>query len=300
MGQRRSPPLIAARSFEVAARHLSFLEAASELNVTPTAVSHQVKRLEEFMGVRLFNRFNRSVTLTDVGRDLAGTLHELFARLDDALVRPAEITSKTIHISAMRSFTAKWLAPRLGSFEAQHPALKIRLDAVDRLINFMNEEVDVGLRYGDGDYPGHHVELLMNVEAIPVCSPSLLSRPNFPLKELKDLRHHTLIHIDTAVKDKGLPNWADWLSTAKLKDVDPLRGSVFDSSYLALEATIAGHGVALGLSPLVKLDLESGRLVRPFKLALPSPFSFWIVCKRETANTTKFRAIRDWLHAQAA
>ena len=297
MTARRAPPLIAARSFEVAARHLSFQQAAGELHVTPTAVSHQVKRLEDFLGVQLFERYNRQVALTEAGQELASTLHDVFARLDAALERPTKKARTTIRISAMRSFAAKWLVPRLGDFEAHHPRLKVRVDAIDRLVNFANEEVDIGLRYGDGNYPGQHVELLMPVEVFPVCSPQLLARRDTPLKKAADLKRHTLIHIETAVK--GLPGWHEWLDAAKAKGIDAAAGPVFDSSHMALEAALAGHGVALALSPLVQNDLETGRLVRPFALALPSPFSFWIVCRRELANSTKVRSFRSWLRRQA-
>jgi LysR family transcriptional regulator, glycine cleavage system transcriptional activator len=298
MVHRRLPPLIAARGFEVAARRLSFQDAAEELNVTPTAVSHQVRRLEEFLGVQLFQRGNRTVALTEAGAELARNLHEIFTRLDQVLAHPAEQSRTTLRISAMRSFAAKWLAPRLGAFEARHPKMTFRIEAIDRLVNFSNEEIDVGLRYGDGNYPGQYVELLMPVEIFPVCSPQLMTRTKHPLKEPADLRHHTLIHIETPVKDRGLPDWPHWLKAARIKNVDASRGPVFDSSHMALEAAIAGHGVALAIAPLVQQDLESGRLVQPFSLTLPSPFSFWIVCKRDMANTAKIRALRKWLHEE--
>ena len=291
------PPLIAARSFEVAARHLSFRQAAEELHVTPTAVSHQVKRLEEFLGLQLFERYNRQVALTEPGRELAAKLHDVFARLDAAFEQPAQKARSTIRISAMRSFAAKWLVPRLGDFEAQHPKLKVRVDAIDRLVNFASEDIDIGLRYGDGNYPGQHVELLMPVEVFPVCGPKLLAKADAPLKTPSDLKRHTLIHIETAVK--GLPNWADWLATAKARGVEAASGPVYDSSHMALEAALSGHGIALALSPLVAGDLAAGRLIRPFAQAILSPFSFWIVCRREHANSAKVRSFRTWLHAQA-
>lgn len=297
MPARRAPPLIAARSFEAAARHLSFQQAAAELHVTPTAVSHQVKRLEDFLGVQLFERYNRQVALTEAGQELAAKLHDIFARLDEALERPMQKARNTIRISAMRSFAAKWLVPRIGDFEARHPKLKVRVDAIDRLINFASEEVDIGLRYGDGNYPGQHVELLMQVEVFPVCSPRLLARREAPLKKPSDLKRHTLIHIETAVK--GLPDWRDWLTAAKARGVEAAAGPVYDSSHMALEAALAGHGIALAISPLVAGDLAAGRLVRPFETVLQSPFSFWIVCRREHANAAKIRSFRAWLHEQA-
>lgn len=299
MPLRRAPPLTALRAFEAAARRLSFAEAARELFVTPAAVSHQVKRLEAYVGVPLFQRRNRSVVLTGAGAKFAETLHALFADLDGALAQIGEPIEHGIRVSALPSLAAKWLAPRLHRFEAIHPALKVRISTSDHLVNFAYEPVDVALRYGRGDYPGLHVEHLMAANAFPVCSPRLLEDDRAPLRKVGDLRRHTLLHDESSDRAEGVPNWAMWLQAAGAREVDSGRGPVFGSIHLALEAALAGHGVAMGVAPLVAHDLRGGRLVRPFELELPNAFSFWFVCKSKQANEPNIRKFRSWLRDEA-
>lgn len=299
MSVRRALPLNALRSFEAAARHLSFAEAAHTLYVTPAAVSHQVKRLEEHLGVALFERSNRSVALTKAGETLAATLHLVFSDLDDALARIAEPVASRIRVSAMPSLAAKWLVPRLHRFETAHPAIRVRVDTSDRLVNFAYEPIDIGLRYGAGNYPDLHAEHLMDADAFPVCSPELLEDPRKPLKKANDLRSHTLLHDETSERFKGVPNWATWLQAAGATQVDSRRGPVFGSIHLALEAALAGHGVAMAVAPLVEHDLASGRLVRPIELKQPNAYAFWIVCQKKRANDPTIRKFRGWLHKEA-
>jgi LysR family transcriptional regulator, glycine cleavage system transcriptional activator len=295
MPPRQSPPLVALRSFEAAARKLSFAEAAHELFVTPAAVSHQIKRLEAHLGMPLFERHNRSVILTSTGAQLAATLHNLFAALNDALTQIKESTGSRIRVSALPSVAAKWLVPRLHRFEAAHPALKVRIETSDHLVNFAYEPFDIALRYGAGNYPGLHVERLMPGDAFPVCSPRLLGNDRPPLKRATDLKRHTLLHDESSDRAKGVPNWAMWLKAAGADRVDSRRGPVFGSIHLAIEAALAGHGVAMGIAPLVEHDLRSGRLIRPFDLKLPNAFSFWFVCQRKRASDPIIRKFRNWL-----
>jgi LysR family transcriptional regulator, glycine cleavage system transcriptional activator len=295
MPPRQSPPLAALRSFEAAARKLSFAEAAHELFVTPAAVSHQIKRLETHLGMPLFERHNRSVILTSTGTQLAATLHNLFAALNDALTQIKEPTGSRIRVSALPSVAAKWLVPRLYRFEAAHPALKVRIETSDHLVNFAYEPFDIALRYGAGNYPGLHVERLMPGDAFPVCSPRLLGNDRPPLKRATDLKRHTLLHDESSDRAKGVPNWAMWLKAAGADRVDSRRGPVFGSIHLAIEAALAGHGVAMGIAPLVEHDLRSGRLIRPFDLKLPNAFSFWFVCQRKRASDPIIRKFRNWL-----
>jgi LysR family transcriptional regulator, glycine cleavage system transcriptional activator len=299
MPPRQSPPLAALRSFEAAARKLSFAEAAHELFVTPAAVSHQIKRLEEYMGMLLFERHNRAVVLTETGAKLAATLHTLFAALDDALTQIKEPTGPRIRVSALPSLAAKWLVPRLYRFEAAHPALKVRIETSDHLVNFAYEPIDIALRYGVGNYPGLHVERLMSADAFPVCSPRVLGHDHPPLKKATDLRRHTLLHDESSDRSKGVPNWAMWLKAAGAIQVDSRRGPVFGSIHLAIEAALAGHGVAMGIAPLVEHDLRSGRLIRPFELKLPNAFSFWFVCQPKRASDPIIRKFRNWLRHEA-
>jgi LysR family glycine cleavage system transcriptional activator len=300
MPPRQAPPLTALRTFEAAGRRLSFAEAARELFVTPAAVSHQVKGLEAYLGMPLFVRHNRSVVLTEVGAKLAASLHALFADLDEALAQIKEPNGARIRVSALPSLAAKWLVPRLHRFEAAHPTLSARIDTSDHLVNFAYEPIDVALRYGAGTYPGVHVERLMTAEAFPVCSPRLLANDRPPLKKPSDLRRHTLLHDESSDISKGVPNWGSWLKAAGATQVDSRRGPVFGSIHLAIEAALAGHGVAMGIAPLVEQDLQSGRLVRPFEFELPSAFSFWFVCQRKRANEPIIGKFRTWLRHEAS
>lgn len=297
MASRPNPPLIAARSFEAAARHNSFQKAADELNVTPTAISHQVKKLEEYLGQALFVRLNRAVELTAAGAALAASLQDIFARLDEALDPQRQRARSTIVISAMPSLAAKWLAPRLPDFEAKYPQWQVRLDVADGLVDFTTGQVDVALRYGMGKYPGLHARYWMKADVHPVCSPALLAR--VPLDKPADLRRHTLIHNETASYTTRPPDWDEWLAEAGLKGIDLGRGPLFSSTYMALEAAVAGHGVTLAAAPLIELDLASGRLVRPLALSLENPWAFWIVCPRRNLQDDKIKALSAWLLQQA-
>jgi LysR family transcriptional regulator, glycine cleavage system transcriptional activator len=299
MAIRRTAPLVALRCFEAAARRLSFQDAASELCVTPTAVSHQIRRLEKRLGLKLFLRLNRHVLLTDAGLQLANRLHEAFGIIDDALAIAAAPRRSPIQVSSMPSLAAKWLAPRLHRFEARHPKWSVRLAAADHLVNFSREDVDIGVRYGSGLYKGLHVELLMSAHAFPVCSPLILKPGKAPLRHPSDLRRHALLHDETSNAAAGIPNWSSWLRASGAKGVNAERGPIFGGAHLALEAAIAGHGIALGLSPLVSGDLASGRLIRPFPFEMRSSFSFWVVCDRTRAHEAKIIAFREWLAEEA-
>jgi LysR family transcriptional regulator, glycine cleavage system transcriptional activator len=299
MATRSNTPLVALRCFEAASRRLSFQAAAEELCVTPTAVSHQIRRLERRLGLKLFLRLNRQVVLTEVGRELADRLHEAFGLIDSALEIAVKPRRSPIQVSAMPSLAAKWLAPRLHRFEARHPKWSVRLSASDRLVNFDRENIDVGVRYGAGRYRGLYVEELMVVDVFPVCSPLLLRAGHAPLRKPSDLRYHTLLHDETSMAATGIPNWRTWLKAGGASKVKPDRGPVFGGVHLALEAAIAGHGVALGLSPLVADDLARGRLIRPLAFEMRSSFSFWIVCAKDRAQDARIRAFRGWLALEA-
>ena len=300
MSRHTPPPLIAMRYFEAAARRLSFADAAHELFVTPAAVSHQIKRLEEYLASSLFERHNRSVVLTEVGAQLAAALHVAFSDMSDALAQAKAPREPKIRVSALPSLAAKWLVPRLHRFEAANPALKIRIETSDHLVNFGYEAVDVALRYGAGSYRGVYVERLMSAEAFPVCSPRLFKDGRPPLKKPADLRRHILLHDESSARSAGVPNWAMWLKAAGASKVDSRRGPVFGSIHLAIEAALSGHGVALGIAPLVEHDLRSGRLICPFDRRLPNAFSFWFVCQHKRAGDPVIRKFRSWLRAEAA
>jgi LysR family transcriptional regulator, glycine cleavage system transcriptional activator len=287
----RLPPLSALRTFEAAARHLSFTRAADELHVTQAAVSHQIKALEEHLGVLLFRRLNRRLLLTEEGQLLMPAVRRAFDELGAGVERVRErCCGGTFTISTTPSIAANWLAARLGRFQALRPEFEIRLTATPRLIDFAREGVDCGIRYGFGDWPGLRAERLFSATLTPVCSPKLLEGPE-PLEVPADLARHTLLHALDEMDD-----WRLWLRAAGALSIDPLRGLKFESLPLALEAAIGGAGVAISHGPLEYL--ASGRLVRPFDFALPSECAYYFVVPEGSADQAKIRAFRDWLLAE--
>ena len=298
---RRPAPLNALRAFEAAARCFSFQAAARQLFVTPAAVSHQVKRLESYLGVALFRRGHRSVELTPEGQSLAASLGELFGQLDLALDRATSSSRADLRVSTVESFAAKWLAPRLYRFHRERPDLRVRVETDDAPVDFSHASgVDVAIRYGLGGYSGAWAERLMEASVFPVSSPSLDKDVGKPLVAPSDLRHHTLLHDESAAGRAGVPDWRAWLDATGVSHVDATRGPVFASIYLAQEAAIAGHGVALGVAPLVEEDLRRGRLIRPFDRALPNAYSFWLLRRRAAQATPAVAAFCDWLRKEAA
>ncbi len=294
---RNLPPLNSLRAFETAARHLSFTKAAEELHVTPAAISHQIKALEEQMGVPLFRRLTRALRLTEAGQAALPSLRDGFDKLADGVdLLRAHDESGAITVSLDPSFAAKWLVPRLDRFRAAHPDLDVRLDATDKLADFQRDNVDLAIRYGGGNYLGLEVERLLSEEIFPVCSPKLLEGPA-PLAQPGDLRHHTLIHLEWGSEDVTAPTWRMWLLAAGVHDIDFTRGPVFSMTSLALQAAIEGQGVALASSFLVADDLAADRLVVPFDLSVCDPldFAYHIVVPKRTADLPKVVAFKTWL-----
>jgi LysR family glycine cleavage system transcriptional activator len=296
---RHAVPLTALRAFEAAARHVSFQAAAGELFVTPAAVSHQVKRLEAYLGVTLFQRGHRSVELTAEGQTLAASLGELFGQMDLALDRIGAPAGTTLHVSTMESFAAKWLAPRLHRLHRGHPDLKLRVETGNAHANFARDGIDVAIRYGPGGYADASAERLMDAPVFPVCSPALLGDGRPPLVVPDDLRRHTLLHDRSAHGRPGVPDWTAWLRAAGASQVDATRGPEFASIYLAQEAAVAGHGVALGLAPLVEEDLQHGRLIRPFAGEVENAYAFWVVRRKQSDANPAIDLFCRWLREEA-
>ena len=200
----RLPSLNALRAFEAAGRHLSFTRAAEELHVTQAAVSHQIKSLEEQLGIRMFRRGPRGLLLTDAGQSYLPDVREAFQRLTFATDRLLEDDARgAITVSVLPSFAARWLVPRLTRFRADHPDVEVRVSADDRLADFDRDDVDEAIRYGRGDYPGLKSDRFLSEELFPVCSPDLLAR--LPLDRPEDLGRHTLLHDDMRI------DWSVWL-----------------------------------------------------------------------------------------
>jgi LysR family glycine cleavage system transcriptional activator len=291
----RMLPLNALRSFDAAARHLSFAAAAAELGVTPSAVSVQVRRLEEWVGSPLFVRGHRSISLSMAGKRLAPQLTSLFTAMQRVVAQVADLDATSLQISAMPSFASKWVAPRMASFALAHPEIQVRITASDPRSDFDRDGIDIGLRYGDGDYPDLHAELVSPAVAFPVCSPELAAGV---AGDPAAIDADQLLHDESSLVAPGLPTWSAWFAKAGVSRRAEGAGPLFSNSHMALSAAIAGQGFALGLAPLVDEDLATGRLVKPFDIELPSPFGFWLVCRRDRLEEPKIAAFRSWVSAQ--
>jgi len=293
-------PLNALRAFESASRHLNFSRTADELSVTPGAVSQQIRLLEQIIGGPLFTREARGLQLTELGRAATPLLREGFERLMDAsaILREPPL-NRTVAISVAPSFASKWLMPRMDDFHAAHPDIEVWISADMEPVTVGKGKVDLAIRYGPGDYPGHAVERLLTETVIPVCSPSLMEAPH-PIRTAEDLTRHTLLHDMSEDGDASRPDWAMWLKARHASHADARRGSRFDQSSLLIEAAAAGRGVALAKRTLAQADLATGRLVAPFPDGSQVlGFAYFVVLPRDRPVSPGTRAFVTWLKKQA-
>lgn len=302
------PSLNALRAFESAARHLSFSKAAEELSVTPAAISHLIRSLEEQLGVVLFHRLNKGVALTDAGVSALPDLQLGFCRLTKAVerIRGGEQT-RLLTVQSAPSFAAKWLVPRLAGFKAEFPDIDVGLAASLKRVadstgdaeigkEFREGEIDVAIQFGRGGYEDCRSDRLFGVAAVPICSPSLL-RGNRALRTPADLREHTLLHDDTPHENH--PEWKTWLVQAGVSNVDPERGPRFNSVSMTLDAAERGQGVALTLEALAADAISEGRLVTPFAIRLPVPSAYFLISLEQTANVKRIASFREWILGEA-
>ena len=292
----RLPSLNGLRAFEAAARHLSFTQAAFELNVTQTAISHQIRRLEEELGIRLFIRKNRALALTPKARDYLPGVRAAFNDLrlaTDRLLRRDD--DHVLTVSTLASLAAKWLLPRLSQFQEAHPRIDVRITTSTGLVDFRGGGVDAAIRYGRGHWAGLRADWLMADELFPVCSPKLLEGDK-PLRRPEDLAHHTLLHSSGGYDD----DWRLWLTAAGLPtNISRQPGLTFDLILMTVQAAIDGIGVAMGRTSYVQDDIAKGRLVVPFHIALPADAGFYLVSPEAVADPPKLAAFRQWLLASA-
>ncbi len=289
----RLPSLKAMRVFEAAARHLSFSRAADELNVTKAAVSHQVKALEEELGLPLFQRLNRALMLTPAGQTLFPAITEALTLMSGAVARiKRQDRTGELTVTTLDSFAAIWLVPRLRRFREAHADIDVRITTSDESIDFSRGDVDLAIRYGAGNWPGVEAERLMTEELFPVCAPSLLEKGP-ALEKPADLANHTLLH------DYGLVTWRGWLMAIGEDGVDVERGSHYQHSNLVLQAAEQGDGVALARSVLAADALAAGRLVQPFNISLPAEYAYYLVCPSLHLKRPKVQAFRAWLLAES-
>jgi LysR family glycine cleavage system transcriptional activator len=289
------PPLHALRAFEAAARHLSFARAAAELNLTPSAISHQIRHLEESLGRRLFERRHRGLELSVVGRVYFPLVHDAFTRLAEAtaLIGGAgPELHNVLTISCTPSFAMVWLIPRLPAFQAAHPAMEVRLDTSTRLVEFARDGVDVGIRYGTGQWPGVSAEFLFSETLFPVGAPSLFAAKGGVSKP-DDLARFPLIHTLPYIDD-----WRLWLTAAGATAVDPDHGPRFDNNLAAYKAAEQGLGIAIGRGMLLEESLAAGRLVAPFEVRLTTRHAYYFVCAAGSERVRKVALFRDWLAAE--
>ncbi len=295
----RLPPLNSLRAFESAARHLSFTKAAEELHVTPGAISQQIRILEEFLDIRLFKRRNRLIVLTDEGQICLPLASEGFANLTEAVEAVRKYgRNDPLTISSAPSFISKWLIPRLDKFKACHADIDVRIDASARLVDFVNEDIDVGIRFGDGEYPELESIYLFAFELIPVCSPKLINRKK--LGDIADIKDHTLLHSEYDEADPSWPDWAMWLATAGISDIDSSHGIYFNQADMLLEAALEGQGIGLVGEVLAANDIAEGRLIQPFETRLPVRLCYHLVTSRQKARSTKVIAFKEWIVQESA
>lgn len=287
------PPLYALLCFAQAARHLSIKLAAEELHLTPAAVSQQVAKLEQAVGVELFIRGPRRITLTDAGRSYLRAIAPALRQIAEATARlrpPAG--PQMLTLSCTSGFAMQWLLPRLGDFQERDPQVDVRINTTNRLVNLLLDDVDFAVRHGTGEYPGLEVERLLDDRLQAVCSPALLPEGQL-LASPSELARFTLLH------DEHRSDWAMWLHAAGAKGVDAASGTVFVASNGAIEAAVAGRGVALARPSLVRAELDSGKLLIPFPHAVETPIAYYLVYDATALLQPHKRRFHQWLTAQA-
>ncbi|MBR8059852.1 LysR substrate-binding domain-containing protein [Burkholderia dolosa] len=293
---RKLPPLSSLRAFEAAARRAGFKAAAEELNVTPTAISHQIRQLEDWLGVKLFERQTRGVRLTECGKALFPALRDGFDSFERAIETTRNIDDgKVATLTSTVAFTAKCLAARAGGFRAAYPNWTLRLDATNAIVD-LDQSAHASIRYGPGYYPGLVSEPLFRDHFAPVC------RPGLSITTSDDLRRATLIHFDWGASIRDDPRaitWGHWLDAAGMSGIDPNAGLRFNDEIHAMQATLAGQGVGLISLTLVADELANGTLVRPFDLALES-FQYDLVYSPRSATRQATEILKGWVRREFA
>jgi LysR family transcriptional regulator, glycine cleavage system transcriptional activator len=293
----RLPPLNAVRAFEAAARHLSVTGAATELHVTPGAVSRQVQALERFLGIALFKRGHREISLTRRGEEYYKTVSKSLLLLQGATSREKQAARKRpLKIRAYITFAVRWLIPRLSGFHATHPSLELLLTASLDEVDFSRDDLDGAIRLCAGGWPGVRAYRLVSNILAPVCSPALL-RSGLPLKSPADLPRHTLLHSIARPDD-----WAHWLrANGAGEKLDAYAGQTYQSSELAYQAAIEGQGIAMAQLVLVEKDLAGKRLVRPLRKTLDmESFTYYLLTPADRPESPQLKQFREWLVDQCS
>ena len=310
----RLPPLNSLRAFEAAARHLSFKKAGEELAVTPTAISHQLKGLEDYLGFALFRRLTRAIELTDEGRALLPKVREgleCFAAGIESTRRRE--TSGRLLIASPPAFASRWLIRRLPEFSQRYPEIRLHMSAALSTIDARDaagvsgmagldvreEETVLAIRFGRGNYAGCRVDRLFSPVYAPVCSPILL-KGKYPLLTPSDLARQVLLHDETIPELMDRPTWAEWMQESRLIGLDADAGMHFSDPSLVLSAAIDGVGVALASLVLIDAELTAGRLVAPFSTVIRRPQAYFLVVPEAVAERPVVRVFREWLLDEVA
>jgi len=296
----RLPSLDLLRGFEAAARLLSFTRAGEELHLTQSAVSRQIQELEGQLGAKLFERRHRALALTDAGQQFYPAAAQVLATMRAATDRlRAQSGRRSLAVTTTHSFAALWLIPRLAGFTRAHAGVDVRISADTRVQDLERDGLDVAIRHGPASLAGPNAERLFGERVFPVCTPKLLKDPKRPLKAPEDLRHHVLLQYDDPDARHPWLHWRTWLEVERLSELKPAGRLSFSGYEQIIAAAIAGHGVALGRSPLLKDVLASGELVAPFKRTADPARAYYAVVSPNAAGRAEVAAFVAWLRQEA-
>jgi LysR family transcriptional regulator, glycine cleavage system transcriptional activator len=293
------PPLDLLVGFEAAARHLSFTKAGEELHVTQSAVSRQIKELEDQLGVPLFHRRHRALGLTDAGHQFYAAAAHTLTAMRAATERLRSLAGrKSLAVTTTNSFASLWLIPRLAGFTRDHPGVDVRITADSRVQDLERDGFDLALRHGPASLAGPNAVRLFGEKVFPVCSSKLLKKK--PLEKPADLRHHVLLQYDDPDIRHPWLHWKTWLEVERIADLRPAGTLAFSGYEQIIPAAVAGHGVALGRSPLVRDLIASGELVAPFKSQADPARAYFAVVSKSAASRSEVAAFVAWLKSEAA
>lgn len=297
----RLPSLDLLKGFEAAARLLSFTKAAEELHLTQSAVSRQIQDLEQQLGVPLFQRRHRALVLTDAGQQLFSASAQVLSTMRAVTDRLRALSGRRVlSVTTMTSFAALWLVPRLTGFARDHPGVDVRIATETRMQDLEREGLDIGIRYCTAESAGRRATRLFGEQVFPVCSPKLAADPKRPLREPADLRHHVLLQYDDPEGYAPWLHWKSWLELVGLADLRPAASVLLSGYEQIIPAAIAGQGVALGRSPLVREPIAAGTLVAPFSRAGESSRAYFVVVSENAAGREEVQNFVRWLRAEAA
>ncbi|MTI09445.1 transcriptional regulator GcvA [Curvivirga aplysinae] len=293
---KQLPPIAAMRALEAAARHKNFTKTADELNITQSAISHQIRHLEEVWGFKLFVRRKGGLDLTPKGDTISRVIRGFLEDMEKTLASFEDADRRgSLRVSLLQSFAVNWMVPRLPDFTAEHPDIDVWISTKEEIIDFADEEVDVAIRLGGGNYPDLFTELLLQEKVFPVCAPSLLDEYGTP-KNPRDLLKFPLL---LRFNEGRTATWQEWFEYSGVTDAPLSFGARYPDTNMALQAAINGQGVALVRSAHMERELQEGRVVRLLDVDYQSPSSYYFICPKGRENAPKIKAFRDWVLAQA-